>query len=65
MNLLIEKLAEQAKEYAKGFNHQHEVFERKFAELIVSECIDIVGAGGEFASRPKLVEKLQEHFGVH
>jgi 2,4-dienoyl-CoA reductase-like NADH-dependent reductase (Old Yellow Enzyme family) len=36
----------------------------KFAELIVKECIDIVGAGGEFASRPKLVEKLQEHFGV-
>jgi hypothetical protein len=36
----------------------------KFAELIVQECIDIVAAGGEFASRPKLVEKLQEHFGV-
>ena len=36
----------------------------KFAELIVRECCDIVGAGGEFASRPKLVEKLQEHFGV-
>ena len=38
---------------------------KKFAELIVRECIDIVAAGGEFASRPKLVEKLQEHFGVH
>jgi len=36
----------------------------KFAELIVKECIDIVGVDGEFASRPKLVEKLQEHFGV-
>jgi 2,4-dienoyl-CoA reductase-like NADH-dependent reductase (Old Yellow Enzyme family) len=36
----------------------------KFAELIVEECIDIVAAGGEFASRPKLVEKLKEHFGV-
>jgi 2,4-dienoyl-CoA reductase-like NADH-dependent reductase (Old Yellow Enzyme family) len=35
-----------------------------FAELIVKECIDIVAAGGEFASRPKLVEKLQEHFGI-
>ena len=35
-----------------------------FAELLIRECIDIVGAGGEFASRPKLVEKLQEHFGV-
>ena len=36
----------------------------EFAKLIVQECIDIVGVGGEFASRPKLVEKLQEHFGV-
>jgi 2,4-dienoyl-CoA reductase-like NADH-dependent reductase (Old Yellow Enzyme family) len=36
----------------------------KFAELIVRECIDLVAAGGEFASRPKLVENLQEHFGV-
>ncbi len=37
---------------------------KEFAESIVLECIDIVAAGGEFASRPKLVEKLQEHFGV-
>jgi 2,4-dienoyl-CoA reductase-like NADH-dependent reductase (Old Yellow Enzyme family) len=33
-------------------------------ELIANECIDIVAAGGEFASRPKLVEQLKEHFGV-
>lgn len=39
-------------------------FHKKFAELLVRECIDVVAAGGEFASRPKLVEKLQEHFGV-
>jgi len=36
----------------------------KFAELIIEQCIDIVGAGGEFASRPKLVEQLKTHFGV-
>ena len=36
----------------------------RFAELIVRECIDIVAAGGEFASRPKLVEKLQEHLRI-
>jgi len=38
----------------------------KLVELVVRECIDIVAAGGEFASRPKLriVEKLQQHFGV-
>ena len=38
MNERIKLLAEQAKEYARGFNYQHEVFEKKFAELIVKEC---------------------------
>jgi hypothetical protein len=41
MNDRIQELAEQAKEYARGFNYQHEVFEKKFAQLIVKECIDI------------------------
>ena len=36
----------------------------KFAELIVAECIDVVDVGGEFVSRPKMVERLKEHFGV-
>ena len=36
----------------------------KFAELIVQECIDVVDVGGEFVSRPKMVERLKEHFGV-
>lgn len=36
----------------------------EFAKLIVQECVDIVDAGGEFASRTKLVEKLKERFGV-
>jgi len=66
MNERIKQLAEQCTTIYnsttfpvdKDFDHE------KFAELIVQECIDIVGAGGEFASRPKLVEKLQEHFGV-
>ena len=35
-----------------------------FAELIVRECMDIVGDGGEFCSRPKLFEKIKQHFGV-
>jgi hypothetical protein len=39
MNERIRELALQAKEYARGFNHQHEVFEKKFAELIVAECL--------------------------
>ena len=67
MNERIRELAEQAG--IKVFTHIKTIATdkndlEKFAELIVRECIDIVGAGGEFASRPKLVEKLQEHFGV-
>ena len=34
------------------------------AELIVQECIDVIDVGGEFVSRPKMVERLKEHFGV-
>lgn len=56
-------------EIIQGINGQvglqwEEKDKQELAELIVQECIDIVAAGGEFASRPKLVEKLQEHFGV-
>ena len=36
----------------------------KFAELIVEECLNLVDQGGEFVSRPKLVEKIEKHFGV-
>jgi hypothetical protein len=36
----------------------------KFAELIVKECMNLVDRGGEFVSRPKLVERIKEHFGV-
>jgi hypothetical protein len=39
MHERIKELAAEAKEYAKGFNLQHEVFERKFAELIIQECM--------------------------
>ena len=74
----IRELAEQASTHAEetvhyymgqfdGLTWQAKILKArdlKFAELLVRECIDIVGAGGEFASRPKLVEKLQEHFGV-
>lgn len=61
MNSQIRKIARDcglsiSQAYSAEFN--------KFAEMIVRECIDIVGVGGEFASRPKLVEKLKEHFGV-
>ena len=72
MNERIRELAEQAgittnldtDYFEKDINKWVDYYSEKFAELIVKECIDIVAAGGEFASRPKLVEKLQENFGV-
>jgi hypothetical protein len=36
----------------------------RFAELIVRECLNLVDRGGEFVSRPKLVERIKTHFGV-
>ena len=68
MNERIQELAYQAEEYADtmvdGGSEFHPVFVKKLAELIVEECIDIVDVGGEFVSRPKMVERLKQHFGV-
>jgi 2,4-dienoyl-CoA reductase-like NADH-dependent reductase (Old Yellow Enzyme family) len=66
MNERIQELLIDAHKQTNGgiYNGHLSEWTEKFAELIVRECIDIVAAGGEFASRPKLVEKLQEHFGV-
>ncbi len=65
MNERIYELALQAEMAAnKGDSVDVKIMMAKFGALIIKECIDIVGVGGEFASRPKLVEKLQEHFGV-
>jgi 2,4-dienoyl-CoA reductase-like NADH-dependent reductase (Old Yellow Enzyme family) len=44
------------------FVHGGDMDVEQFARLLIQECIDIVGIGGEFASRPKLVQKLQETF---
>ena len=41
-----------------------EIVQEKFAELLLEDVLDIVGYGGEFCSRPKLVEQIQTHFGV-
>ena len=68
MNERIQELAYQAEEYADtmvdGGSEFHPVFVKKLAELIVEECIDVVDVGGEFVSRPKMVERLKQHFGV-
>lgn len=37
----------------------------KFAELIVAECLDIVGdCSVEYTTRPQIIEEIKEHFGV-
>lgn len=72
MNERLIKLAEQAgmtdDKYGMFFaldkHNEDGVDLEKFAELLVQECIDIVDRGGEFVSRPKMVERLREHFGV-
>ena len=65
MNEQIAKLYEQAIVIEDGGDYVcGELDPVKFAELIVRECIDVVDVGGEFASRPKMVERLKEHFGV-
>lgn len=50
--------------FEKDPNEWVDYFSQKFAELIVRECIDVVDVGGEFVSRPKMVERLKQHFGV-
>ncbi len=38
---------------------------RTFAELIVRECIEIVGdCSIEYATRPQIMKEIKEHFGV-
>lgn len=64
---LWDKAAESTAAYPSGQNNSWETqvnFMEKFAELIVRECIDVVDVGGEFVSRPKMVERLKQHFGV-
>jgi hypothetical protein len=66
MNERIEELESQAWEQVNRTSGlvRTEDFNQKFADLILEDVLDIVGAGGEFCSRPKLVEQIQTHFGV-
>ena len=71
MNERIKELAEQAgyhinggKIFIRTTSEDITSCQEKFAELIVQECIDVVNVGGEFVSRPKMVERIKEHFGV-
>ena len=69
MNERIKQLAEE-----HGFIHEYMTIGerndaltkyRKFAELIVQECIDTVSdCSIEYCTRPQIVSEIKEHFGV-
>ena len=82
MNERIQELAVQAKEYARShvedcrrfgyymeYNEYELRFEKKFAELIVRECIDIAQDRANFPGYPPndvndIIDEIREHFGV-
>ena len=40
-------------------------FSEKFAELIVRECVEVVGdCSDQFATRSQITEEIKQHFGV-
>ena len=68
MNERIRELAEQAYEdvikNTPSFLVTKELYEQKFAELIVRECIDIVENQGAYMRYNYLAEQVRKHFGV-
>jgi hypothetical protein len=76
MNDRIQQLAEQAKFMAEedinrqiSYNTELKAFAEKFAELIVTECIDIIAPYTVRMSRPgeeylHPIQEINEHFGV-
>jgi hypothetical protein len=78
MNERIQELADEAEIYADSIvdlgGEFHEAYTKKFAELIVRECVDIVSKvpNGyrdyrnqiEDAMRADCLQAIQEHFGV-
>jgi hypothetical protein len=72
MNERIRELAEQAdpehwhKRWYSGINPRVMDPEiKKFAELIVRECIDIVlDSSIEYTTRPQVASEIKQHFGV-
>jgi hypothetical protein len=43
----------------------HELYNEKFAELIVRECINnVLDSTMEYCGRSQIAEELREHFGV-
>jgi hypothetical protein len=63
MNERIKELAEQCTSWSEGSTWtSREVFDKeKFAELIVRECIDVVGKA---TASPNGYQAIMKHFGV-
>jgi hypothetical protein len=70
MNERIKELAEHANYLAteKEFPYDEDwfyLYNKKFAELIVRECIDTVSdCTVEYCTRPQIVSEIKQHFGV-
>ena len=82
MNERIQQLAEQAEDYAtaeyekwiptpdfSGIPNIRKIFNKKFAELIVQECIDIISPYTVRMSRPgekylHPIQEIRKNFGV-
>lgn len=78
MNDRIKELAEQAKCFmtdnvphlsrvhnrALSVDEAADIFEQKFAELIVQECADVCGRFGESGDGYTCSAEILEHFGV-
>ena len=74
MNEQIRGLAEQAADYANTYSDAgadvwFEIYNKKFAELIVLECISIAQDRAAFDWAPPndvnhIIDEIKEHFGV-
>jgi hypothetical protein len=74
MNKKIKELAEQAKEHANHLDSigvdasMEDIFNQKFAELIVEECLYIVEGEDDSSADTKSVRlamiRMKQHFGV-
>ena len=66
MNERIIELADKAVEdISSGPWNISDEFCKKFAELIVRECVDTVSdCSVEYCTRPQIVSEIKQHFGV-
>lgn len=70
MNKRIGELAEQARDYtdslisSSGWANGDKIFEEKFAELIVRECMSIAGKAASLDAEYEAWYLIKQHFGV-